>query len=95
MVFEEVVSNQKFSRELIEHFQIWFRAGMRREESRLGFKDRGIRRIAAAPGDGAASSGVAPSVAAPHAPKIKMTVSVLSIPNATSFRRHENNRRHP
>ena len=46
-------------------------------------------------GDGAASSGDAPSVAAPHAPKIKMTVSVLSLPNATSFRRHEDNRRHP
>jgi hypothetical protein len=39
--------------------------------------------------DGAASSGNAPSVAAPHTPKIKMTVSVLSLPNATSFRRHE------
>jgi hypothetical protein len=34
-------------------------------------------------------------VAAPHAPMIKMTVSVLSLPNATSFRRHEDNRQHP
>ena len=42
-----------------------------------------------------ASSGDAPSVAAPHAPIIKMTVSDLSLPNATSFRRDEVNRRHP
>src|SRR4029077_4198692 len=35
----------------------------------------------------AASSGGAPSVVAPHAPRVKRIVSVLSLPNATSFRR--------
>ncbi len=34
-----------------------------------------------------ASSGGEPSVAAPHAPRVKRIVSVLSLPNATSFRR--------
>src|SRR5258708_22627814 len=36
---------------------------------------------------GAALSGGAPSVVAPHAPRVKRIVSVLSLPNATSFRR--------
>jgi hypothetical protein len=50
---------------------------------------------AAVAGEVTASSEDALSLAAPHAPMIKMTVSVLSLPNATSFRRHEENRRHP
>src|SRR6202023_937406 len=44
---------------------------------------------------GAASSGCAPSVAAPHAPRDKRIVSVLSLPNATSFRRDPDDRRLP
>jgi hypothetical protein len=59
----------------------------------MGGTGAGLR--AAGLGDEFASSGDAPSVAAPHAPMIKMTASVLSLPNATSFRRHEDNRRHP
>src|SRR5947209_43046 len=42
---------------------------------------------AAASVAGAALSGGAPSVAAPHAPRVNRIVSVLSLPNATSFRR--------
>ena len=59
----------------------------------MGGTGAGLR---AAEADGEfASSGDAPSVAAPHALMTKMTVSVLSLPNATSFRRHVENRRHP
>ena len=38
-------------------------------------------------GAAAASSGAAPSEAPPHAPRIKMRLTVISLPNATSFRR--------
>jgi hypothetical protein len=56
VVFEEVVSNQKFPGESIEVGWSRFRTGVRREESLLCFENSWIRGVAAARSESAQQS---------------------------------------